>query len=104
MKAVIVGRRNAANVNDFVHGGGTYVRSLVFEQLNGLCIHVIDGQLYAFTGLNLDMGRYDRLGEVEVPQELIDKAMKVAKVYEILDRVLSEVSDIISEIDELTNV
>lgn len=90
MKAIVIGRKLSANFNDFNHRGGTYVRSLVVEESGGLCIHLVEDKIYAFTGLNLDGKGYDLLDRVDVPDEIVAKALKIAKINEELNLAKAE--------------
>lgn len=90
MKAIVIGRRLSVNINDFIHGGGTYVRSLVIEESGGLCVHLYEDEVYAFTGLNLDGEEYELLDTVDVPDDIVLKALKIAKINQELNLAKTE--------------
>jgi hypothetical protein len=74
MKARIIAQKVSMGVMDYVHGGGSLTKRLVVEEKDNLCITIGEGQLYAFTGFNLDGNEYELVGETEVPDELVEQA------------------------------
>ncbi len=80
MKAKLISQRVPDSVLDFGRGGGRLMRRLIIEELGRLCINVVDKQVYAFTGFNLDQEDYALLGTVDVPQEIVDMAVSIAQL------------------------
>ena len=74
MKAIIVSQTVYEGTMDWVHGGGHTIKRLVVEEANSLAITPCDNQVYAFTNFNLK-DDYKVLGEVEVPDELVEKTL-----------------------------
>ncbi len=64
---------------DWVHGGGFTVKRLVVEERDNLAITPHNNQVYAFTGFDLK-GNCEVIGEVEVPDELVEKALTFIRV------------------------
>ncbi len=94
MKAKIIEEVIYEGTMDWVHGGGQMVRRLLIEEKNDLCITFFQDQLLAFTGYDLDkhlrnvpsqddeFGIEQKLaivlGEVEVPDDLVEAAFAFA--------------------------
>lgn len=74
MKAKIISETAYEGVMDWAHGGGYTVKRLVVEERDNLAITPHDNQVYAFTGFDLKDG-CEVIGEVEVPDELVEKAL-----------------------------
>jgi hypothetical protein len=89
MKAKIIQQKLSANINDYVHGGGRPTKRLVFEQAGGLVVTVADGQIYAFTGFDLVKEKYTDLGQVDVPQSLVDAALRYTKARSDFEKTLN---------------
>jgi hypothetical protein len=80
VKAKIISQTVYEGVMDWAHGGGYTVKRLVVEERDNLAItphH--DNQVYAFTGFNLKDG-CEVIGEVEVPDELVEKALAFVRI------------------------
>lgn len=74
MKAKIVSQRVHEGVLGWAHSYGYTVKRLVVEEADNLAITPHDNQVYAFTGFNLK-DDCKVIGEVEVPDELVEKAL-----------------------------
>lgn len=83
MKGLIIGQRISANLNDFVHGGGTYVKRLIFVD-PGICVNIVDNQVFAFFGFEISKEEFDLFGQVEISQETFEEILKVARLNEEL--------------------
>ena len=46
----------------------------------------VDKRIYAFTGFQLEEGEYALLEEIEVPNEIIDQAVRIAQLNEELNQ------------------
>lgn len=79
MKAKIVQQKVYESVMDWNHRGGSIVRRLVIEEKDNLAITPYNDRVYAFTGFDLDDG-CKIIGEVDVPDELIEKALTLIRV------------------------
>jgi len=74
MKAKIIVQMVHEGLTDLTHGGGYQVKRLVVEEKNNLAITPDDNQLYAIIGFDL-RNDYEVIGEVEVPDDLVEKAL-----------------------------
>ena len=83
MKGLIIGQRISANLNDFNHGGGTYVKRLIFVD-PGICVNIVDNQVFAFFGFEISKEEFDLFGQVEISQETFEEILKVARLNEEL--------------------
>ena len=79
MKAKIVSQRVYEGIMDWAHDGGSTVKRLVVEEKNNLAITPHDNQVYAFTGFDLK-NDCEVIGEVEVPDELVEKALAFVRI------------------------
>jgi hypothetical protein len=68
---------------DMLHHGGRSVKRLVIENKNNLAITPLDDEVYALTGFNLKDSTI--IGEVEVPDELVEVALAFANIKTKLD-------------------
>ena len=85
MKAKIFSQMVYEGVMDWVHGGGKEVKRLVVEEANNLAITPHNDQVYAFTGFDSTSDGTKLLGEVEVPDELVEKALTFVRAKEEFD-------------------
>jgi len=76
-------------MNDFVHGGGIYVKRLVFVD-PGVCVNIVDNQIYAFLGFVISEEEFDLFGQVEISQETFEEILKVARLNEELNLARAE--------------
>jgi len=74
MKAKIISQKLYEGAMDWIHGGGYTAKRLVVEEAGNLIITSRDNQVCAFTGFNLEED-CKVIGEVEVPDELVEKAL-----------------------------
>ena len=72
-KGLIVEEKVYEGIMDYAHGGGSIIKRLVIEGENNLAITPHNDQLYAFTGYDLKRGEV--VEEVEVPDEVVKKAI-----------------------------
>lgn len=84
MKAKIISQKVYEGVIGWVHGCGSTVRRLVVEEADNLVITPHDDQVHAFTGFNLK-DNCKVIGEVEVPDELVEKALAFVRAKAELD-------------------
>ena len=74
MKAKIISQTVYEGVMDWARGGGGYtVKRIVIEGEDNLAITPHDNQVYAFTDFDIK-GGCKVIGEIEVPDELVEKA------------------------------
>ncbi len=74
MKAKVVQGKMYEGVMDWAHGGGYTAKRLVVEEADNLAITPHGNEVYAITGFNLK-DDHKVLGEVEVSDELVEKAL-----------------------------
>jgi hypothetical protein len=74
MKAKIVSQRVYNGVMAWIHDASYNVKRLIVEGADNLAITPHDDQVYAFTSFDLT-DDCEVLGEVEVPDELVEKAL-----------------------------
>ncbi len=88
MKATIISQRVCANINDFVHGGGTLINRLLVELNDGthMMINFHENELCIFRVSDLSRQKYQVVGEVEVSSELMEAAIAILMDKEALDR------------------
>lgn len=80
MKATIVSQVVYESVEDYVHGGkGKEVRSLWILEID-LMIIVDGNEVYAFHGFGSESAPYKTLGVVDIPDELVTKALELILV------------------------
>ena len=79
MKALIIAQKLSMSTLNWAHGGGTLTKRLVIGEKDNLCITIGEGQLFAFTGLDLTEADYELVGETEVPDELVEQAFAYAQ-------------------------
>jgi len=79
MKAKVIRQKVYDGVMDFIHDGGHYINRLVVEEANNLAITPHENEVYAFTGFDLK-DEHEMLSEVEVPDELVEKAVAFVRV------------------------
>ncbi|HCQ31522.1 TPA: hypothetical protein DIU27_04040 [Candidatus Collierbacteria bacterium] len=89
MKALIIGQRVSANINDFIHGGGAYVKRMVLPD-QGICVNIVEDQIYAFFGFVISEQEFDLFGQVEISQTTFDEILKVARLNDELNSARSE--------------
>ena len=77
MKATVIRQKVYESEMDRDHGGGQTIKRLVVEKAGNLAITIYNDEVHAFP--NFDMKDAEVIGEVEVPDELVDKALRFAK-------------------------
>jgi len=77
MKALVVKAKVSVTPMGLGHRT-SYVRYLVIKERDNLAIGIFDGAIVAFFDFFLDRGDCVALGEVEVPNELVEKATALA--------------------------
>lgn len=83
LRAKIVEQKVIENALDFVHGGGRYIKRIIVEEKDNLAITPHNNEVYVFTGFNLK--KCEVLGEVEVPDVLVEQAHAFAKAKKEFD-------------------
>lgn len=96
MKALVIGEKVSEGIMDYVHGGGTYTRRLFIEELSGLTITVEGERVYVYVSKRIDRD-FDVLGEIEVPDWLMEMAFKHALAQKSLDVTEPFISRLIKE-------
>jgi hypothetical protein len=77
VKAKVIEVEVFENLRDFANGNSYYVRRLVVQDLDGLTITPYGNQLYVDDGISRQP--CEVLGEVDVPDELIQVALRLLK-------------------------
>ncbi|OGY54040.1 MAG: hypothetical protein A3B15_00095 [Candidatus Buchananbacteria bacterium RIFCSPLOWO2_01_FULL_45_31] len=91
MKAKIVRLTVYEGAMDWIHGGGRKIKRLVVEEASNLAITLFDGQVHAFTGFNLkEEDGCEVIGEIEAPDELIEKALAFIRAKDELNGLKSQ--------------
>ncbi len=98
MKAVVIGQKIALSMMDYVHGGGQYTKRLVVQEKHNLTITIIEGHIAAFTGFDFNTALFDVLGEVEISEELVQKAMALAEASGQMYKSLEKFEDLINSV------
>ncbi|KKS94166.1 MAG: hypothetical protein UV68_C0014G0019 [Candidatus Collierbacteria bacterium GW2011_GWC2_43_12] len=95
MIATIIGQKVSMNLNDFIHGGGQYTKRLVIEELDGLTITLMDNHVTAFFGFDLTVEKCDILGEVNVPDDLVEIAVNYASANEAMHKAIDRFAEVL---------
>ena len=77
MKAQVVEEEVFENIRDLANGNGYYVRRLLVKDLNDLAITPHGNQVYIDIGFTNQKSKV--LGEVDIPDELIQVALTLLK-------------------------
>lgn len=79
MRARVILQDMASSSFEWVHGMHAKTKRLVVEEGGGLAITIFKDELIAFKGFKLNgekSGKFEDLGFVEIPDELVDAALK----------------------------
>ncbi len=90
MKAIVIGQKLASSMIEHAHGGGRYVKRLVFADPE-LCVNIADGAIYAFFGFRISEEEFDLYGQVEVSQELFEEFLKIARLNDQIKQEKEEI-------------
>lgn len=88
MKATIVSQIVHNGMMDFIHGYSYEIKRLVIESKDNLAITPHNNEILVFTGFKLSDGEI--IGEVEIPDELVEKALAFIKAKAEFDSLKSE--------------
>lgn len=89
MKAKVVQRLIYEGTMDWIHGGGTEVKYLVFENID-TGIAIVDGRIIVYVGIGKDIDDKE-IGQVDVPFEIFDIVAGYAIQKRLLDRWQDEI-------------
>ncbi len=98
MKAIVIGQKIALSTMDLVHGGGHYTRRLVIQEKRNLTITIMEGRITAFTGFDFEHAEFDLLGEVEISEELVQKAIALAEASDQMYKSLEKFEDLMNSV------
>jgi len=92
-QALIVEEKVYEGIMDYAHGGGSTIKRLIIEGENNLAITPHGDQLYAFAEYDLKRGKI--IGKIEVPDELVEKALNFVKSQEEFYKIKEEVETLL---------
>ena len=85
MKAKIIRQKVYDGMMDWSHGGGHEIKRLVVEEADNIAITLAQNRVYVFTYFKLqDKTTFPEqepkvIGEIEVPDKLVEKALAVVR-------------------------
>ncbi|KKT39692.1 hypothetical protein A3K29_02385 [Candidatus Collierbacteria bacterium RIFOXYB2_FULL_46_14] len=82
---------------DYVHGGGHYMRRIFVPEAANLVFGVAEGKVFAFTHYDLEANQPDILAEINLPDELVKKALKLAIATMELSTEKSQIEDLLHD-------
>jgi hypothetical protein len=97
MKALLIKQSVYEGAIAAIHGMSHTIYRIVVPSANNLCINIFGGQLYAFTGFELEAGEYELIREIEVQDELIQKVNDYLLAKKAFDELKKEFELILSE-------
>jgi len=102
MKAKIISEKAYEGMMDFIHGGGCEVIRFIVAEADNLVITFHDKQVYARTGFDLksDGGDAKLLGEAEVPDELVEKALAFVRAKEEFNSLKDRFTALLSQLQQ----
>ena len=91
MKAKIISQKVYDSMMEWKHRHGYEIKRLVVEEANNLAITLLGSDVYARTGFEFESERHpsgqepEVLGEIEVPDEIVEKALALVRAQEELN-------------------
>ena len=85
MRARVILQDMASSSFECIHGMHAKTKRLVVEEEGGLAITIFKDELIAFKGFKLNgekSGKFEDLGFVEIPDELVDAALRYVQERE----------------------
>jgi hypothetical protein len=93
MKGQIVTQQVYDSILDFTHGFSHTVKRILVPDADNLVITPHEGEVYAWTG-GLE-GEYEVIGEVDVPDELVVRALAFARAKKEFDSLVKRFEGLI---------
>lgn len=98
MKAKLISQMVYDSTLDFIHGMGHTIRRLIIEEKGSLlAIFVYRNNVVALANFSITDGWNELLSEVEVPDELVEKALALTNAQKELNVFKAELEELLSE-------
>jgi len=95
LKAKIIGQKVSLSLMDFVHGGGHYMYRFYVPDAKNLVFGVAEDKVFAFTGYDFEKNRPDVLAEVDLADDLVLKAFRLAMSKDELQHEASRIEELL---------